>query len=139
MQAAGRLRRGAILAGTAIAVMAMAAPALADEVWSTNWGDMVYSEDLGSVAVLVYDRGALFIDGLGGNYTDRGYHAGYWIEYFDTGVECSEPAVDEYGNESWAWGYLEVQFIDSGYPARWTADYSVCDGPVAGSITASPL
>lgn len=139
MRAASGFGRGIIAVASGIACAAMAAPAMADEMWSTNWGTMEYSEDLGSTAVLVYDRGALFIDGPGGNYTNRGYHSGFWIEYFDTGVQCSEPAVDDYGNESWAWGYLDVQFIDPGYPARWSADYTVCDGPVAGTITASPM
>jgi hypothetical protein len=132
-------RRGVAAAAGLAAVTAMAAPAMADEVWSTNWGTMEYTEDLGSTAVLSYDRGALFIDGLGGNYDHRGYHSGFWIEYFDSGVQCNEPATDHYGNESWAWGYVDVQFIDPGYPARWTASYTVCDGPVAGTITASPM
>ncbi|MGF1626427.1 MAG: hypothetical protein ACFCVH_16215 [Alphaproteobacteria bacterium] len=133
------IRRGVAAVAGLGAILALAGPAMADEVWSTNWGTMEYAEDLGPVAVLTYDRGALFIDGLGGNYTNRGYHSGFWMEYYDSGVECDEPAMDDYGNESWSWGYLDVEFIDSGYPARWRAQYTVCDGPVAGTITASPL
>lgn len=127
------------LVAAAVVVAASAGPVLADEMWETNWGTMEYAEDIGVTAVLSYQNGALFIDGLAGNYSNRGSFSGLWIEYGDTGVECDVPATDDYGNQSWAWGYIDVFFIDPAYPSRWTADYTVCDGPVAGTISGTPL
>lgn len=138
------VRRGLAAATLSVATLSVmtvvqTGPVLADEMWDTNWGVVAYAEDIGSMAVLTYDGGAFFIDGLGGNYTSRGTYTGYWMEYDGAGIACDVPAYDPYGNELWDWGFIEVTFTDPGYPARWEAVYTVCDGPIEGTISANPM
>ena len=118
---------------------ALATSALADEVWSTEAGMVEYYEDLGSIAVFSVDDGLIFIDGLGGNYTNRGSYSGYWVGYEASDIVCAEPAIDEYGYESWSWGYFDITFLDPAFPSRWVADLTACDGPVMATVTAEPM
>lgn len=125
----------------AAAVLAVSAgPALADEMWQSNWGEIVYDSDIDEVAVLTFEGGALLIDGLAGNYDARGEFTGLWVNYnIDEGEACETPVVDALGNEAWVWGRLDVHFVDAAFPSRWKADYTICDGPVAGTIAAEPI
>lgn len=124
---------------SAFAMMSQSGPAHADEMWQTDWGTVVYSEDIGTMAILAYDGGAFYVDGLGGNYSSRGTYGGYWMDYFYEGEGCDVPAYDPYGNEMWAWGFINMSFIDPGYPARWQLSYTICDGPTEGVVNGYPM
>jgi hypothetical protein len=50
-------------------------PARADEVWGSDYGKVVYQVDRGKTAIWTYGdslSGTLFIDGLAGQFKDRG-------------------------------------------------------------------
>ena len=72
----------------ALAALSLAAPALADEVWSSDYGQIVYLADEYGAAILSftdYDgmTGELVFPGLAGNFTERDVHHGYWIGQSD--------------------------------------------------------
>ena len=63
--------------------LALSSPALADESWSNPAGQAIYEKDIGDIAVLSIPygdrRAQLYLEGLGGNFSDRSLHHGYWI------------------------------------------------------------
>lgn len=134
------VRRGTALAAGFAAVLAVAAPAVADEMWTSEAGNIEYFEDLGSIAVFSVDGGMMFIDGLAGNYNNRGDYVGYWMDYDVSEIQCDWTEFDEYGNESWSWGGVYVTFLDPAFPSRWQATLYGCDTdqPVA-YINANPF
>jgi hypothetical protein len=117
----------------------LAGIAAADEAWTTEQGVVEYYDEIGSIAVFSVDDGLFFIDGLAGNYTNRGAYSGYWVTTDTSSGTCAQPAYDEYGDEYWAWGYVSITFIDPAFPSRWQANLTVCDGPVVATINANPI
>jgi len=70
----------AILLVTLVCLVANPAPAIAEEVWDADEGEVsyevIYREDRNTIAVWEYSGGKVFIEGLGGVAHDRGsYHA----------------------------------------------------------------
>jgi hypothetical protein len=70
----------------------IAAPAQADESWTSSIGTIVYEAEVDGVAIFTYPLpdleggvGRLYFPGLAGNYDNRGTHPGYWIAPGDTG------------------------------------------------------
>ena len=125
-------------------VTVISAPAAADEVWDSTYGVVVYEEDVGDVAVWSYDGGpdhpggAIFIDGLAGVFVGRGEYGGFWMADGEDDVACDQPATNVYGHQSVYWGYFDIQFLDPGFPSRWVADWSFCDGPPEGTWEGTP-
>ncbi len=131
----------AILTGSLAMV---AAPAAADEVWTTESGPVEYLSDVGTMAVLgVPQEGvSIFVEGLAGNSSNRGTFLGYWVDYEITGddVTCGQAATDEYGNESLSWGFVQMTFLDPSYPGRWTMSITRCDAPeIVMTLYGKPL
>lgn len=118
------------------AALALAATASADEVWSSEIGDVIYERDLeNGMAVLSYptgfedERGEAFLLGLAGQYEGRGRYDGIWIEPQEpeTSGECpvaiSHP---ETGEPVYNWGRVEMIFVDPDFPGSWIAQKGSC-------------
>lgn len=127
--------------GITLAVVGATVPAVADEVWQSEYGSIVYQEDRGSTAIWSYSDfpgGAMFIDGLAGVYSDRGSYSGYWVQN-ESAVRCDTYREGLDGEPSYYWGNLQVIFLDPGFPARWTADWSYCDRGFSGTWDGTPI
>ena len=99
-------------------------PVLADEVWNTEWGQVVYEEEIGDVAIWSYPtdkgrRGWVYFPGLAGNYDHRSVHAGYWIE--DGAGSCMVELIGVDGRRSNNWGRVILVFDGPAFPTSWTA------------------
>lgn len=94
-------------------------PALADEVWTTARGDIVYLEDIGEVAHWVFTTDSvtydIFLPGLAGNTESRGAFSGYFLVSGSDlcGIEMKGPA----GWRSAHWGEVVVDFYEPGFPS----------------------
>lgn len=132
----------AALAGACL----FAAPALADEVWSSEIGDIIYEADIGDYAVLSFEgdggtvRYNAFVDGLGMNYDDRSRHDGYWTGPMgDGGVECAVSIIDHAGLATNNWGRVEVVFVDRAFPSTFIAQRGECFDEPRDALVAKPI
>lgn len=126
------------LSAVLIALAAGAAPAVADEVWSTPFGPMQWEETLGDMAVFnLYGDGVapselrVFLPGLGSDMMGgRGSYRGFWTA--ETGeVICHASLVDPMGVVTQDWGSVELTFDSSEFPSSWTAVFGSCfDAPM---------
>lgn len=124
----------------ALAAFALSGPALADEVWTSDDGEIVYETDLegSDIAVLAMEGVKAYIPGLAGNYDDRGSYSGIWIadeasDADNCAVAVVRPGSDE--ESSNIWGQIDITFIDASYPSVWIAEIGYCfDAPVAQLI-----
>ncbi len=140
----------AILAALACAGTGAAGSAAADEVWSTEIGDVVYEIDLeNGMAVLSYPtdgeaRGRAYLSGLAGVHTGRTGYEGIWIEDASQGELCEVAMVaPDSGESSMNWGRVRVVFVDPDFPSTFVAMRGDCfDEPtemlVARPVTAFP-
>ncbi|MCI4643944.1 MAG: hypothetical protein MRY64_04090 [Hyphomonadaceae bacterium] len=131
-----------LMAATAM----LAAPASADEVWSSEIGEIIYESDIDTSAVLSFpgDGGGVrylaFIDGLAFNYDDRSRHDGYWTGPSGDGdVECAVSITDHTGETTDNWGRLEVMFVETGYPSAIVAQRGACFDAPEDMLVAKPL
>lgn len=133
---------------TALALAAglAALPALADEVWSSEIGEIIYEDDIGEYAVLSFpgDGGEVrylaFIEGLGLNYDDRGRHDGYWTGPSGDGfVSCPVSITDHTGESTDNWGRVEMIFLDTGFPSAFIAQRGACFDPPVDALSAKPV
>jgi len=120
-------------------LMLAAGPATADEVWSTDLGDIIYEAEEAGAAILSFGgfdgyRGTLVLPGLAGNYEQRGVHHGYWIG--TSGVDCGAALTGPTGNASRAWGQAVVAFDGPAFPTSFTVSLGDCFGPLNRSIRA---
>ena len=132
-----------LVAGAAALVMCLGA--VADEVWSTVIGDVIYEKDIGDTAVLSYPmdypdtRGHVFIKGLGGNYDNRGHFSGYWSEPQMEEPLCDVTIIDGNGLETTNWGRVSITFLDSGFPSGWVALRGNCFGEPVDHLVGNPV
>ncbi len=141
-----RLLKSTIAAAAALAITA---PALADEVWSTPFGDIIYEADLpNGMAVLSFPsfvedspRGRYYVAGLAGVYEERGEFAGFWIEPTNDSLALCDVAVinPETGESSFTWGALELVFVETGFPSAFVARRGYCFGPPYETMIAKPI
>ena len=101
-------------------------PVAADEVWSTEENDVVYQEDRNTTAVWTYGNGTIFIQGLGGVISNRGSYHGYWVQE-SSSLRCDTYREGRNGKPSYHWGRFAITFLDSDFPSRWQAKFSLCD------------
>lgn len=107
-----------------------ASPTLADEVWDTDMGPIVYEAEEGGVAIFSFTNvdaypATLIIPGLAGNYSNRGTHDAYWIGQ-GTG-ECSAFMSRNDVSESSQWGRAQLVFDRPGYPTSVTVVLGFCE------------
>ncbi|WP_417469003.1 hypothetical protein [Maricaulis sp.] len=110
-----------------------AAPAFADEAWSSNLGPVIYDDEIGDYAILLHYDGAVphhtFIRGLAGNFSTRDQFTGYWSEQEDIGSTspaCDIAIIDEFGQVTHHWGRVEINFLRPGFPTEWDARIGSC-------------
>ena len=96
--------------------LTLATPALADEVWTTPFGDAIYEADVADTTILTVPQPdgimRVYIPGLAGNFDNRGTHSGYWI-----------------GTGSRQWGEVILSFDRPGFPTGWTLVAGDCFAP----------
>ena len=125
------------------ALLGLSTVAVADEIWDTNSGRVVYEAEMGPTAVWTYgsqqEPGVIYILGLAKVYENRGSYAGYWAK--DTAKQACEterPGIQ--GRMTKYWGRFNVRFIDKNFPSRWEATWSYCDGEDQEmKVTATPV
>lgn len=116
-----------------LAFAAIALPAIADEVWSTPVGDVIYEDDLATgEAVLSFPTGdpdvrsMAYFTGMAGVFTGRDYFEGIWIEP-DAANACpisiSDPKSGESRNN---WGRIQIVFTEPDFPGGWVAMRGSC-------------
>ena len=122
----------------ALAASLLAAPALADEVWSSALGPFAWETDIDQTAVLRLDEVAtggivrflvpgLPLDVNGG----RGAYSGLWIANGGD-ARCLADVVDPVsGAKSPYWGTFNITFVGTGFPSDWAGVWGSClDAPV---------
>jgi hypothetical protein len=123
------------LSAAVIVLAAGAAPALADEVWSTPFGDMQWEITLRDMAVFnLYGDGVapsemrLFLPGLQADVMGgRGHYSGFWTA--ESGEPaCSAALTDPMGTTTYDWGRVELTFDSPEFPSSWTARFGTCFG-----------
>ncbi len=110
--------------------------AQADEVWSSEVGNIVFLSELETgEAILGAPVGEgmmvrMIFPGLAGNYDDRSMHDGIWISPGSFGTEaCGISVVDpETGETSNYWGRAQIIFTSTGYPSDIILTAGVCFG-----------
>lgn len=130
---------------TGIATLGLVA-AQADEVWSTDIGDVIYETDLSNgMAVLSYPtdgevRGLAYVAGLAGEYTGRTGYDGIWMEPASEDGLCDiEIAAPETGEISNNWGRIEVIFVDPDFPGSFVAIRGNCFDEPEAMLVARPV
>ncbi|MEM7640626.1 MAG: hypothetical protein AAF269_16345 [Pseudomonadota bacterium] len=130
---------------TGIAALGLVA-AQADEVWSTDIGDVIYETDLSNgMAVLSYPtdgevRGLAYVAGLAGEYTGRTGYDGIWMEPASEDGLCDiEIAAPETGEISNNWGRIEVIFVDPDFPGTFIAIRGNCFDEPDAMLVARPV
>ena len=125
----------------AIAACVNIAPkVVADEVWRTEEFNVIYLEDRGQTAIWEYGDGVgyVLLDGLAGEYTDRGTYTGYWVQK-SSSRRCDTFREDVTGLPTYHWGNVEVEFIDKDFPSRWTLKLGICDQASPIELNGTPI
>lgn len=120
--------------------------AIADEVWSTEIGEVIYEVDLeNGMAVLSYPtdgeaRGRAYLSGLAGQYTGRTAYDGIWIEGpSETGLCEVSMAAPDSGLPSNNWGRVRVVFVDEDFPSTFVAMRGDCFEEPTEMLVARPV
>jgi hypothetical protein len=105
-----------------------AAPALADEVWSTPYGDIIYESDLPNVIAVLSApaeamsgdttgaRAVVHVLGMTSNATERvGVYEGYWYVQGNAGY-CDAQMTAPGGKATNNWGRVRVFFDRPEFP-----------------------
>lgn len=128
-----------LITGLAFAGAVGSGLAAADEVWSTEIGDVIYEIDLeNGMAVLSYPtdtegvRGRAYLSGLAGVYTGRTGYEGIWVEPRTEAGTCEVDMVAPHsGLASNNWGRLRVVFVEPDFPSTFVAMRGDCfDDPI---------
>lgn len=117
--------------------------AVADEVWDSNFGRVVYETDIGPTAIWSYRTeeyvGLINLVGLAGIHTNRDYYEGYWIQNYSQ-RRCKTVRPTQNGETSNYWGRFHITFIDKDFPSRWVAKWSYCNNDMQDEVwEASPI
>lgn len=108
-----------------------ALPAVADEVWSTSLGDIIYEADLENgtavfsapAQLLMLDapadaRAWIYIPELVYLLDSRGVHQAFWLI---EGMElCTVGLVGQDGHKSFTWGNATIAFDATTFPSGFT-------------------
>ncbi len=132
---------------TALLVLGTAAlPAMADEVWSTPFGEVIYEDELPTgEAVLTFPevdgttRSAAYLQGMAGVYTGRTYFEGVWVEPSTEGdcpVSIAHPETGELTNH---WGRIRIIFTEPDFPSGWVALRGDCFDDMDQYLVGKPV
>lgn len=136
-----------MMVAVAVAGAVTGGGAAADEVWSTEIGDVIYEIDLeNGMAVLSYPtdmeeiRGRAYVSGLAGVYTGRTGYEGVWIEPgTETGTCDVEMVAPDSGDASNNWGRIRVVFVDPDFPSTFVAMRGDCFDEPTEMLVARPV
>ncbi len=135
-----------MLAVGAAFAMGTSGLAMADEVWSTEIGDVIYEIDLeNGMAVLSYPtdgeaRGRAYLSGLAGVYTGRTGYDGIWIEPSSEEGTCDvEIAAPDSGDVTNNWGRVKVIFVEPDFPSTFVALRGDCFAEPSEMLVARPI
>ena len=94
--------------------------AIADEVWSTPIGDVVYEDET--------DEG-------------RTAYAGIWIEAESPGIELCDVAVTDpaTGESHYNWGRVDIVFTEPDFPGGWVALRGSCFNDPGDYLIGKPV
>ena len=120
----------------ALGALMAAAPALADEVWDSNMGEIAWLETRGADAYLgVVDPGGsvmvhMMVPGLGADMMGgRGAYTGIWVAG-EGDVACVTDMVAPDGSKSPYWGSFTLTFVNEDFPSDFAGAYGDClDAP----------
>lgn len=124
------------------------APAMADEVWSTSIGEVIYDHETDAgQAVLTYPiegadvLGIGYIDGLAGVFEGRSAYRGIWIEPDGTGSPACDYAITdpETGEPRQTWGRVEMIFTEPDFPSGWVIKRGYCFGDLDQVLIGKPV
>jgi len=132
----------------ALALCLLAAPALADEVWTSEFGDIIYERDTAdykavlSVPAIALNgmtaanaRGQVMIYNLTNNVSDRyGIFEGYWTAPGEP--TCDTALMPPGSKASWSWGRVQVIFDRPEFPSGFTMLIGTCFWDPAYSLRA---
>jgi hypothetical protein len=90
--------------------------------------DVIYQEDRNNTAIWTYNngQGTIFIDGLAGEFVDRGSYHGYWVQT-SSSLRCDTYREGADGKPNYYWGRFDLTFIDPDFPSRWQGKIGLCD------------
>lgn len=121
-------------------------PVAADEIWDSDIGPIVYEKDADTWAIWSFPGGGgmgsgpgkIFLEDLGGVWSNRGTYRGYWVSHGSTAMACANERVDAEGQAAAEHGLFEVSFLDPEFPARWSARWGNCDDEPSIELNATP-
>jgi len=122
----------------ALALCLLAAPALADEVWSSEFGDIIYEREMDDFNAVfsvpatalnnmagMDERAQVTIYGLAGNVNDRyGIFEGYWTAPGEP--LCDTALLPPGGKASRSWGRIQLIFDRPTFPSGFTMLFGTC-------------
>jgi len=116
--------------------------AIADEVWDSTRGRVVYETDLAATAIWSYRSqyyvGLIHIAGLAGIHSNRDTYEAYWVQNHSE-KRCDTLRPTQNGETSNYWGRIHITFIGKEFPFKWQAKWSYCNDPMQESLwTAEP-
>jgi hypothetical protein len=126
---------------TLVLLILIVPAAIADEVWDSTYGKVIYADDVGVNAHWTYEhsdrQGIIFIPGLAGMYSRRGNYEGYWAQQTsDTRCDYERPGIDN--EPTYYWGKFHISFVDLAYPSRWMARWGYCEDAPTATWDGSP-
>ncbi len=125
------------IAFTVLLGLAASNAVVADEVWDSTKGKVVYELDIGPTAIWSYRTenyvGLIHLAGLAGIYTNRGSYEGYWVQN-DSIKECATERPTQNGETTKHWGRFHVRFIDKDFPSRWEAKWGYCNDELEETV-----
>ncbi|MBA27471.1 MAG: hypothetical protein CME95_01660 [Hyphomonadaceae bacterium] len=131
---------------TLLGLSVLSLSAIADEVWSTPIGDVVYENETDDGwAVWSYpgltDRGTVYIKDLAGVYEGRGAYAGIWVEAESPNIELCDVAVTDpvTGESHYNWGRVDIVFTEPDFPGGWVALRGNCFNDPGDYLIGKPV
>ena len=110
--------------------LAVSSTVVADEIWQSTKGTVVYELDIGPTAIWSYRTknyvGLIHLAGLAGIHKNRGDYEGYWVQNAST-KECATERPTQNGETSKYWGRFHIHFVDKDFPSRWEARWGYCN------------
>ncbi|HPQ94062.1 MAG: hypothetical protein KDI44_14785 [Thiothrix sp.] len=117
-------------AGLVVTLMLAGNITVADEIWDSNSGRIVYEAEMGPTAVWTYgtpqEPGVIYLLGLAKVYENRGSYTGYWAKN-NAREKCDTVRPGIQGQMTPYWGRFNVTFLDKNFPSHWEATWSYCD------------
>ena len=128
-QGTGQMLRVAMAVASAAILVA---PAMADEMWKTDYGQVIWEKDYDGGAIFKIDLagggvGRMYVEGLATEVENRGHFKGYWISTTEEDM-CSAELKGPDGTKSRTWGTLTLSFRSPEFPSDWVLMTGECLG-----------